>query len=135
MRNGWMGLVLVLAGCGGATAFAVSAPAPPDALSCALAVAVEAGYEPVEGGLADGFVRLVRHRSMTGSDVGKEAASRVMTFGIMGATRTEWDVLRVVGAGGRLDMRAWGMDEGDKSTDPTEDAVADVEAIMERCAP
>lgn len=135
MRKGLVALGLLLVGCGGARQYVASRPAPPDALSCALAVAVEAGYEPVEGGVADGYVRLLRHRAMTGGDMGKEVASRALTMGIIGAKRTEWDVLRIIGAGGQLDVRAWGSDESDKSTDATEDAVADVEAIMGRCAP
>ena len=118
--------------CGGG-AYEVSAPAPPNALSCALRVAVEANYEPTEGGVADGFMRLWRNRALTAGDVGRETAARVLSFGLAGSSRAEWDVLRIVGAGGQLNVSAWSLSNKDKAEGPTEDGQADADAILAKC--
>jgi hypothetical protein len=51
-------LLLTVAGCGRAADF--EGPAPEGALQCTLAYAEDAGYQLVEGGVEEGFLRLVQ---------------------------------------------------------------------------
>lgn len=122
------------AGCSSAHPLELAAPAPADALSCALGASVEAGYEPREGGVADGYVVLLKRRGTTGGEVGKEVAARVLSGGLLGGGKhIDYDALRLVGAGGRLNVLVWSVDSGNGSHDPTEEGKADAQALIERC--
>lgn len=126
-------VIASLNACGGARAFELSAPAPADVLSCALGAAVQSGYEPTEGGVSAGYIRLLRHRSATAGDVGKEAAARIASLGLMGSSRAEWDVLRVVGAGGRINVVVWALNDDEEQQSPTEEGKADAQNILKAC--
>lgn len=126
-------IAVVLTGCASARALELAGPAAPDALSCALGVAVQAGYEPQEGGVSDGYVRLLRHREATAGEVGANVGVRVATMGMFGKGRTEWDVIRVVSAAGRLNVVAWSLNDDEKQVNLSEEGKADAQAILDSC--
>ena len=64
--------LLSVAACGGGYARGpVTTPAPRGALECVLRAAAEQGYQPVAGGISDGFIRF-EQRYWTGILVPKE---------------------------------------------------------------
>lgn len=113
--------------CAGNPARSYSAPAPVDALSCALRTAAGLGYNPIQGGIADGYIKLDRR---TGAGAGRAAAAMVPGVG----SPRIGDYITVTGAGTALRINLVGYDKDAKPTEPGGEAVGHVEAIMSACA-
>lgn len=122
----------IAVGCGGPRV--LSAPAPDGALACALRQTVQLGYDPMSGGVADGFIRLRRSRGWSGGDVAGETTARLMTLGLMGSTRVETEHLEVVGASGLLRVRTYAVDSDGEVISPTDRTVHDAEGVLAACA-
>lgn len=125
-------VALTVPACGGGNRV-YSSPAPEGALDCALGKATEMGFYPLDGGTGDGFVKMARSVDYKVADAGKEAAARIMSFGLAGNNRTEMDHLTLTGAGGRLQVQILGVKE-DGTGSPSKQGDADAQAILDSCS-
>lgn len=127
-------LVLVLlASCAAARPVALQGPAPANALDCALAQAVQLGYAPLDGGVGSGFLRVMRRTEYTSGEVAQEAATRVLSAGLLGSNRQEAEHLTITGAGGILRIQAIGLDEQEKPVSPAASTLARAQQILTAC--
>jgi hypothetical protein len=125
--------LLMLAGCAkGPTV--VAAPAPGNALDCALRQAVQLGYQPIQGGVADGYIKFAQGNALTVGAAARETTMRVATMGIRGSNRIVENQLTVTHAGEVLRVQVVGLDRNRKATNPTGAAVADAEGMLAACA-
>jgi hypothetical protein len=109
------------------------APAPEGALGCALRTTAGLGYIPIAGGVGDGYIKVARKIEYRASDAAQEVGMRVMTLGMKGVNRTEYDHLTVTGAGETLRITAIGVGENGKATDPRPMTEGHVQAIISAC--
>jgi hypothetical protein len=125
-------LLLLLVACSSSVR-TYSAPAPENALACALDRATALGYSPAEGGLAAGFVRVERKINYSAADLGKEVATRYMTLGLKGDNRTEYDRLTFTRAGNTLRIQASGVKENGDAGSSTDSGKVHAEEILATC--
>jgi hypothetical protein len=131
--------LLSLAACAGNPARIYSAPAPANALDCALGQAAALDFYPMDGvagtgASGGGFLRLTRRADYTRGEAAREVGARLMSFGLAGSNRTEYDHMTITGAGGTLRIQTVGEKEDGSAAVPTEQAQADAQAILGACA-
>lgn len=120
---------------GGGQAVETARPAPANALACALETSVSLGYQPTSGGVADGFITLMRHRNEPAGRILVNLGLIVSTLGLVQLEWKDWDVLRLVGAGSSLNVVAWSTDDDGDQGGMTEEGGAAVQTVLDRCAP
>jgi hypothetical protein len=123
----------LLVSCAGNPARSYVAPAPENALSCALRTTAGLGYTPIAGGVSDGYIKVARKVAFTGADAAQEVGMRVATLGLKGANRTEYDHLTITGAGAALRITAVGINGKNKPTRPSQVTDGHVQAIISGC--
>lgn len=114
--------------CAGNPVRSYTAPAPANALDCALRITAGLGYTPVAGGVNDGFIRLAR---TTDRNIGGAIAS-VMVPGRSNPAKE--DHITVTNAGTALRITLVGLDSDTKQTKPSDQADGHVQAIISGCA-
>lgn len=87
----------------------------------------------MEGGTSGGFVKLARRADYTIGEGAREATSRVLTMGLAGSNRTEYDHLTMTGAGGFLRIQLVGVKENGDASRPTGPAQTAAAEILTAC--
>lgn len=109
-------------------------PEPATALSCALRTTAGLGYNPVAGGVNDGYIKFQRPVPNTGGEVAKEVGTRVMTLGMKGSVRPVMDYLTVTGAGNTLRITTVADGDNGKPVKASAQADGHVQAIIAGCS-
>lgn len=120
----------VLAGCASNAARVYSSPAQPGALDCALRTMAGLGYNPIQGGVADGYIKFDRFR---GTNTGQRAAAVIPGVG----RPTDGDYILVAHAANtlRISVSAYKMVNGTTRTyGPSSEALGHAEALTATCA-
>jgi hypothetical protein len=125
--------VLALTGCG-AKGKTFSGPAQEGALDCALGQSSALGYYPLDGGKSDGYIKVAREIPWTKGAVAGEAVNRLMSFGLSGSNRVEYDHLTLTGAGGTLRILAVGVRQNGSVDNPTPDGEKHAQDILGSCS-
>lgn len=112
--------------CGGNPTRSYSSPAPANALDCALKTMAGLGYNPVQGGVADGYIKFERR---TGASAGASAAG--MLPGV-GSPRVG-DFITVTNAGSTLRITMVGFKGDGSATGGSAEAEGHVQAIIAGC--
>ncbi|HEY0017164.1 MAG TPA: hypothetical protein VGC13_12720 [Longimicrobium sp.] len=121
----------MLAGCASNAPRVYSSPAPAGALECALRTMAGLGYNPIQGGVADGYVKFDRFR---GTNTGQRAAAIIPGVG----RPTDGDYILVAHAANtlRISVSAYKMVNGSTRTfGPSSEALGHAEALAATCAP
>lgn len=126
-------IIAGLTACASARPVAFQGPAPEGALACALAEATNRDFYPLEGGISDGFIRMARTFDRSAGDVGREVAARLLSGGLIGSNRLTLEHLTMTGAGGMLRLQIVGLDENDDAAKPSDQGLADSQAILTAC--
>jgi hypothetical protein len=113
--------------CAGNPARMYSAPAPANALACALRTTAGLGYTPIAGGVNDGYIRLARKSD---SNLGGAVAAAMIPGRRNPAA---FDHITVTGAGETLRISAVGVDSKEKPTNPSSESDGHVQAIIAGC--
>lgn len=118
---------LAVAACAGNPARSYSAPAPANALSCALRTTAGLGYTPIAGGVNDGYIKLERKsdRNLGGAVAAAMVPGRRKPAAM--------DHITVTGAGETLRINAVGMTSDNKPTNPSTESDGHVQAIISSC--
>ncbi len=98
-----------------------SAPAPENALDCALGQTSQMGYFPMAGGKADGYIKVQGPASPT---MGERAAL---------GDAPETNHLTITNAAGQLRIRVDGITGKNAATKPSAKGDADAKAILSAC--
>jgi hypothetical protein len=91
------------------------------------------GYYPIDGGKSDGYIKLAREIPVTAGAVAGEAAARLMSFGLSGANRVQYDHLTMTGAGGTLRLQLVGIRQNGSEDDPTSEGQTHAQDILASC--
>jgi hypothetical protein len=121
---------VMLAGCASNAARVYSSPAQPGALECALRTLAGLGYDPIQGGVADGYIKFDRFR---GTNTGQRAAAVIPGVG----RPTDGDYILVAHAANtlRISVSAYKMVNGTSRTfGPSSEALGHAEAVAATCA-
>ena len=128
--------LLIIATCGALAACAsnsprvISAPAQVGALDCAMRTMAGLGYNPIQGGVADGYIKFDRFR---GTNTGQRAAAAIPGVG----RPTDGDYVTVSTAANtfRVSVSAYKMIKGATRTyGPSSEAVGHGEMLVATCA-
>jgi hypothetical protein len=121
---------VTLAGCASNSARVYSSPAQPGALDCALRTMAGLGYNPIQGGISDGYIKFDRFR---GTNTGQRAAAVIPGVG----RPTDGDYIVVAHAANtlRISVSAYKMVDGTTRTfGPSGEALGHAEALAATCA-
>jgi hypothetical protein len=121
---------VMLAGCASNAARVYSAPAQAGALDCALRTMAGLGYNPIQGGISDGYIKFDRFR---GTNTGQRAAAVIPGVG----RPTDGDYILVSHAANtlRISVSAYKMVDGTtRSFGPSGEALGHAEALSATCA-
>jgi hypothetical protein len=128
--------LLMIAACGALAACAsnaphvIAAPAQAGALDCAMRTMAGLGYNPIQGGVADGYIKFDRFR---GTNTGQRAAAALPGVG----RPTDGDYVLVSTAANtfRVSVSAYKMINGATRTyGPSSEAVGHGEMLVATCA-
>lgn len=122
--------VVLFTGCASNAARVYSSPAQPGALDCALRTMAGLGYNPIQGGVSDGYIKFDRFR---GTNTGQRAAAAIPGVG----RPTDGDYIVVSQAAGtlRIAVSAYKMVDGATRTyGPSSEALSHAEALAATCA-
>ena len=121
---------VVLAGCASNAPRVYSSPAQPGALECAMRTMAGLGYNPIQGGISDGYIKFDRFR---GTNTGQRAAAVIPGVG----RPTDGDYVLVAHAANtlRISVSAYKMVDGTTRTfGPSGEALGHAEALAATCA-
>jgi hypothetical protein len=121
---------VLFTGCASNAARVYSSPAQPGALDCALRTMAGLGYNPIQGGISDGYIKFDRFR---GTNTGQRAAAAIPGVG----RPTDGDYIVVSQAGGtlRIAVSAYKMVDGTTRTyGPSSESLGHAEALAATCA-
>jgi hypothetical protein len=121
---------VLFAGCASNAARVYSSPAQPGALECALRTMAGLGYNPIQGGISDGYIKFERFR---GTNTGQRAAAVIPGVG----RPTDGDYILVSEAANtlRISVSAYKMVHGTTRTyGPSSEALGHAEAMAATCA-
>jgi hypothetical protein len=119
----------LLAGCASNAPRVYSSPAQAGALECALRTMAGLGYNPIQGGVADGYIKFDRFR---GTNTGQRAAAALPGVG----RPTDGDYILVSHAANtlRISVSAYKMVDGSSRTfGPSSEALGHAEALSATC--
>lgn len=136
-RFRWVTLALstTLIGCATSKPITMSGPAPvrDKALECVLRESTAQGFEPMAGGVADGYVKLGRKVGRTAANTGAEVATRVYTLGLVGVNHTTEEWITATGAASSLRVTMAGVNNKGHVGKPTDDGLAFARQLLAAC--
>jgi|GEM_PF-5162904 len=121
---------VILAGCASNAPRVYSSPAQAGALECALRTMAGLGYNPIQGGISDGYIKFDRFR---GTNTGQRAAAVIPGVG----RPTDGDYVLVSHAANtlRISVSAYKMVDGATRTfGPSSEALGHAEALSATCS-
>ncbi|HEU4884117.1 MAG TPA: hypothetical protein VFT45_17780 [Longimicrobium sp.] len=116
--------------CASNAAHVYTSPAQPGALECALRTMAGLGYNPIQGGVADGYIKFDRFR---GTNTGQRAAAVIP--GVGRPTDGDYIVVAHVANTLRVSVSAYKMVDGATRTfGPSGEALGHAETLTATCA-